>query len=162
MNAIKRAALASAMPLFVLGTLLLSLVACAAESQRGSEEQRPARKTSLYDRLGGQPGITAVVDSFVTRVANDARINRYFQSADIPRLKSQLADQICQASGGPCTYGGRSMKDVHKGMGVTNDAFDALVADLAASLDTFRVPTKDKNELLSLLAPMRRDIVEKP
>jgi hemoglobin len=146
----------------ILGTLTVSLVACASESQRAAEEQRPAKKTSLYERLGGLPGITAVVDAFVGRVANDDRINDYFANADLPRLKSQLVDQICQASGGPCTYGGRSMKDAHKGMGVTNDAFDALVADLGATLDNFRVPTRDKNELLSVLAPMRSDIVERP
>jgi hemoglobin len=146
----------------ILGTLTVSLVACASESQRAAEEQRPAKKTSLYERLGGLPGITAVVDAFVGRVANDDRINDYFANADLPHLKSQLVDQICQASGGPCTYGGRSMKDAHKGMGVTNDAFDALVADLGATLDNFRVPTRDKNELLSVLAPMRSDIVERP
>jgi hemoglobin len=126
-----------------------------------AEERRAQAKTSLYDRLGGNDGITTVVDAFVMRVAGDDRINGFFENTDLPKLKAGLVDQICQATGGPCTYGGRSMKEVHKGMGVTNDAFDALVSDLSATLDRFRVTARDRDELLGLLAPMRGDIVEK-
>ena len=75
---------------------------------------------SLYDRLGGKPAITAVVDDFVGRVAADSRINGKFANTDIPRLKMLLVEQICQASGGPCTYTGRSMKATHAGMGVSS------------------------------------------
>jgi len=84
---------------------------------------------SLYDRLGGKPAITAVVDDFVGRVAADNRINGKFANADLPRLKMMLVDQICQASGGPCTYTGRDMKTAHAGMGINGSEFDALVRD---------------------------------
>jgi hemoglobin len=133
-----------------------------AESRKAPEEQQAAQKSSLYDRLGGQTGIIAVVDTFVARVGADDRINSYFENTDLPKLKERLVEQICQASGGPCKYNGRSMKETHKGMGITGDHFDALVADLTAALDTHRVPSRDKTELLSALAPMRNDIVEKP
>src|SRR5687767_11534885 len=63
----------------------------------------------LYVRLGGKPAIVAVVDDFVTRVVADLRINSRFATADLPHLKTMLVDQICQASGGPCTYEGRDM-----------------------------------------------------
>jgi hemoglobin len=117
---------------------------------------------SLYDRLGGKPAITAVVDDFVGRVAADTRINGKFANANIPRLKSMLADQICQTSGGPCAYTGRDMKSIHAGMGVTGEEFDALVGDLVATLNKFKVRDRERNELLGALGPMKKDIVTSP
>ena len=115
---------------------------------------------SLYERLGGKGAITAVVDDFVARCAADSRINGKFARTDIARLKANLVDQVCEATGGPCTYGGRDMRTTHDGMSVTGGEFDALVADLVATLDKFGVGEADKGELLSALAPMRSDIVE--
>ena len=115
---------------------------------------------SLYERLGGKSAITAVIDDFVARCAADSRINGKFARTDIARLKASLVDQVCEATGGPCTYSGRDMHTTHDGMSVTGGEFDALVADLVATLDRFSVPEAEKNELLGALAPMRSDIVE--
>ena len=115
---------------------------------------------SLYQRLGGLEAITSVVDSFVARCAGDDRINRKFERTDIPRLKKMLVDQVCKATGGPCTYTGRDMQRTHDGMEVTAGEFDALVEDLVATLDEFEVPTAEQEELLGVLSPMRGDIVE--
>ena len=115
---------------------------------------------SLYERLGGLDAITSVVDSFVVRCAGDDRINKKFERSDIPRLKKMLVDQVCEATGGPCTYNGRGMQETHDGMGVTAGEFDALVEDLVATLDEFGVPKPEQDELLGLLGPMRGDIVE--
>jgi len=101
-----------------------------------------------------------VVDDFLTRVAADARINRFFAQTNIPRLRKMLVDQICQASGGTCTYTGKDMKAAHQGMGISEPDFDALVQDLVASLDTFKVGEREKGELLAVLGPMKKDIVE--
>lgn len=117
---------------------------------------------SLYERLGGTGPITAVVGKFVSIVGQDKRINGYFANADLPRLKNQLVDQVCQASGGPCTYEGKDMKTTHAGMKITTAAFNALVEDLVKALDTFNVPAREKNELLAVLGPMKKDIVEVP
>lgn len=122
-------------------------------------ETAPAGK-SLYDRLGGKAAISSVVDQFVANVANDTRINGRFATTDIPRLKGRLVDQVCMATGGPCTYTGRDMKTTHAGMQITNGDFNALVEDLVAALDKFKVPAKEKGELLGLLGPMKKDIVE--
>ena len=116
--------------------------------------------SSLYERLGGHEAITAVVDDFVARCAGDDRINGKFARSDIPRLKQMLSDQVCMASGGPCTYAGRSMDDTHRGMGVTAGEFDALVGDLVATLNQFSVPQDEQDELLAILGPLRGDIVE--
>jgi hemoglobin len=115
---------------------------------------------SLYERLGGIGAITAVVDDFVARCAADNRINGKFARTDIARLKANLVDQVCEATGGPCTYTGRDMRTTHDGMGVTGGEFEALVADLVATLDKFGVGEAEKAELLGALAPMRSDIVE--
>ena len=138
---------------------VLPLVGC--QTMESTSKSTMADR-SLYDRLGGKPAITAVVEDFVGRVAADSRINGKFANADIPRLKMLLVEQICQASGGPCTYTGRSMKATHAGMGVSSADFDALVGDLVATLNIFKVPEREKNELLGALGPMKKDIVEKP
>lgn len=143
---------------FKMGMLgvLVFLAGCAA-----MDSGRMAEK-SLYERLGGKEAITAVVDDFVGRVAADSRINGFFAKANIPRLKTQLVNQICEASGGPYKYTGADMKTVHRGMGVTGAAFDALAGDLVATLDKFKVGEREQNELLGVLGPMKKDIVEKP
>ena len=140
----------------------LALTVAACNTVGSGPAGTAVAEKSLYDRLGGKTAITAVVDDFVGRVAADTRINGKFANANIPRLKSMLVDQICQASGGPCTYTGRDMKSTHAGMGVSSSDFDALVGDLVATLNKFKVPEREKNELLGALGPMKGDIVEKP
>ncbi len=125
-----------------------------------------AAENSLYGRLGGKKAIVAVVDEFVARVAADKRINGFFKAtaADPKRLakfKSNLVDLICQGSGGPCKYKGKDMKTAHKGMGIADADFNALVEDLTGALDKFKVGAKERGELLALLGPMKKDIVEK-
>src|SRR5438105_2818821 len=87
-------------------------------------------KPPLYERLGGQPAIVAVVDDFVGNVAADARINTFFANTNIPRLKRLLVEQICAGSGGPCTYSGQSMAEAHRGLGVKDADVNAPVDDL--------------------------------
>ena len=137
----------------MLGAVVVLVAGCA------SRDSGMMEKKSLYDRLGGKPAITAVVDDFVGNVAGDPRINRRFANANIPRLKSMLVDQICQASGGPCTYSGQTMKAAHAGMNISAAEFNALVEDLVRSLDKFKVGVQEKNELLSALGGMKGDIV---
>lgn len=124
------------------------------------------KSKSLYSRLGGKKAITAVVDQFVANVVADNRINKFFADTAkdpkrVAKLKKNLVDQICQASGGPCKYKGQDMKTAHKGMGVSEADFNALVEDLVKALDHFKVGETEKNELLGALGPMKGDIVEK-
>ncbi len=139
----------------IAGAVVVTAVGCGAQPPMQSGK-------GLYDRLGGKPAITAVVDQFVANVAADNRINGRFATTDIPRLKGHLVDQICAATGGPCTYKGRDMKATHAGMKISNADFSALVEDLVKALDAYNVPVQEKNELLGLLGPMKSDIVEVP
>lgn len=115
---------------------------------------------TLYERLGGIDAITAVVEDFRDRVAADDRINLKFQRTDLARLRKMLIDQVCEATGGPCRYNGRGMKEAHAGMKVTNGEFNALVEDLVATLNRFKVPGAEQNELLAILGPLKSEIVE--
>ncbi len=139
--------------LAVVGVIAVLAAGCA--SMQGDQ----AAKKALYDRLGGKPAIQAVVDDFIGNVAADRRINQRFAGTNIPRLKTMLVDQICEASGGPCKYTGKSMLESHRGMNISDGEFTALVEDLVKALDKFKVPALEKNELLTALGGMKKDIV---
>jgi hemoglobin len=115
---------------------------------------------SLYDRLGGTEAITAVVRAVVDRQLTDDRINRKFARTNRDRLIKEFVDQICQATGGPCHYTGRNMTETHHDMGVTNGEFQAFVEDVVAVLNDFKVGASEQDELLTILAPLREEIVE--
>jgi hemoglobin len=114
---------------------------------------------SLYDRLGGLDAIRAVVHDFRSRVAADTRINGFFRGVNLDSLEHLIGDQVCQVTGGPCTYGGRSMREAHAGLNIRDDDFNALVEDLGAALDAASVQAREKGELLAALASLKGDIV---
>lgn len=122
---------------------------------------------SLYEQIGGQTAVKAVVGEFLTIVGKDDRINWMFANADLVMLGTLLEEQVCAATGGGCTYTGKDMKTAHTGMGVTDAQFDALIEDFLKALDNLNVPysaTLDGSEtidpLLKALVDMRVDIVE--
>ncbi|HMG52811.1 MAG TPA: hypothetical protein VK601_05010 [Kofleriaceae bacterium] len=119
----------------------------------------PAADRSLYDRLGGKDAITAVVAEFVTRTTTDARIKQRFFNTDAEQLKRLLVEFVSSASGGGVTYTGRDMASSHAGMDLVDDEFNALVEDLVGALDKFKVPDREKNELLGALGPLKPQIV---
>jgi len=119
----------------------------------------PTPAPSLYQRLGGDDAIAAVVDDATANIAADPRINQRFAGAAIPSLKSKLVTLLCARTGGPCTYTGLDMSSAHEGMNIRDDEFDALVDDLVKSLDKFKVPAREQRELLAMLGQMRNAIV---
>ena len=140
----------------VVGGLAVALHGCAS-----TQEAAPA-PVSLYKQLGGREGIALVVDDFVANAVADERINARFKALkpeQVFKLKSNLADQICDATGGPCAYVGRDMKTVHKGMNITEAEWTATVEALVKALDKNNVPAGAKGALLGALAPMKSDIV---
>ncbi len=148
-------------------TLVAAALLSGCASQRAATTPAPVAtgpvaNATLYERLGGKPAVEAVVDEFLGRVAGDERINAGFAGAHIPRLRTRLIEFFCAGTGGGCTYSGRDMKTAHSGMGVTPAQFDALAGHLVAALDKLKVPEKEKGELLAIIGPMKKDIVEEP
>jgi hemoglobin len=127
----------------------------------GAAGSGAAAAKSLYDRLGGKDAIKAVIHDFLGNVAADTKINKRFAKTKIPDLESKLVDQVCQATGGPCKYTGKTMAAAHAGMKITEDEFNALVGDLKKSLDKFKVGAKEQSDLLGALGGMKGDIVGK-
>ena len=106
----------------LVGWGLLSLLVAVNLSACASMRSEPAMGPSLYKRLGGREGIATVVGDFTASMAADPRVNARFKDAkpaDLERFKSNLSDQICEASGGPCSYVGKDMKTAHKDMRIT-------------------------------------------
>ena len=120
-----------------------------------------AADQTLYDQLGGKPGVTKIIDDFVGNVLGDNRINGFFANANIPRLKMLLVEQVCAKAGGGCTYTGKNMVDSHKGMKIKSADFNALVEDMQKSLQSNNLPIGAQNRLLAILAPMKRDVDNK-
>jgi hemoglobin len=116
--------------------------------------------STLYDRLGGQIGVSAIANSLIDRVSADPRLGRSFKDTKLSRIKGLLAEQICDLSGGPCHYSGDPMKEVHAGQHISEAEFYGMVDTLRDILKQRHVGIGATNELLRLLAPMKRDIVE--
>jgi hemoglobin len=115
---------------------------------------------TLYDRLGGETGVAAITGSLIDRVSSDPTLGRSFKDTNLKRIKKLLAEQICDLSGGPCHYSGDSMKEVHAGHHISEAEFYGMVDTLRGILKQQHVSQGATNELLRLLAPMKRDIVE--
>ena len=131
-----------------------SLINCKA--------QTPA---SLYDRLGGVYGISAVVDEFIDKLVSDSVITANqnvvaaMQRINKPGLKYLVTEMVCQASGGPQKYSGRSMKDSHAALNISELEWAQSVKIFVEVLDKFKVPEKEKNELLAIVSSTKADIV---
>lgn len=123
------------------------------------------KEKSLYERLGGAYAIATVVDDFIERVVvNDVlNANPAIDEARlrVPKagLKFHVTALVCQSTGGPEKYSGRSMKESHKHLNISEKEWDALVADFKATLDKFKVPQKEQEELFAIVGSTKGDIV---
>ncbi len=120
---------------------------------------------SLYKRLGGYDALAAVTDDFIGRLATDKSLGKFFvglSNDSKAKVRQHVIDFLCKGTGGPCAYTGRDMKTVHTGLNITKKEWDAGVKHLVATLDKFKVPMKEKGEVLAAVGPLEKDIVEKP
>lgn len=129
----------------------LSLLAACA--------QLPPKSVTLFERLGGDTGVSKVVGLSLTRAARDPRTQRSFDGVKIEAVQKSLTQQICSLAGGGCAYEGETMARSHQDLKITASEFDALVDMLRQELDRAGITAGAKNELLRLLAPMKREIV---
>ena len=119
---------------------------------------------TLFLRLGGMDGITAFSDDFLGRVTNDPVIIPFFKGltdADLKRIRQHVIELLCSATGGPCTYSGKDMKTTHKDMEINNDSWNAFTGHLNESVTRFRVPDRERNELVVIIASLKKDIVNR-
>lgn len=138
----------------MLGALFLLLASGGAHAATDTPD------TSLFDTFGKREGVVRLTDDFVNRMAADARIAAMFKESNLRRVKEKLAEQLCVVTGGPCTYTGDSMSEVHKSMGVQMKDFNAVVEILQDAMQAQQIPFGAQNRLLALLAPMYRDMVK--
>ncbi|WP_345066056.1 group 1 truncated hemoglobin [Acidovorax lacteus] len=142
-----------------LAALCAAAPAAFAQTAPAAPQTSSAAPAGLYQALGEKAGIARLMDDFVNRVVQDARIRDHFKDTKPQALKESLTDQICELTGGPCKYEGADMKSAHADMQINKAHFNALVEVLQAAMDAQRIPFAQQNRLLALLAPMHRDII---
>ena len=113
----------------------------------------------LYRDLGGLPAIEKVVDASLAEIGADLRINLLFGETDMPYLRARLIEQICAATGGPCTYTGLSMEEAHSGQDISEEEFGYFVEDLVTAMTRLGVPKDKQDALLGVLAPMKPQVL---
>src|SRR5213594_4954262 len=131
----------------MLVMLVVAVGACATMS-----EPEP----TLYKRLGGRDGIRGVVDDFVAFLVADPRVNARFTKltpAQVEKLKTNASDQVCEATGGPCSYLGKDMKAAHQGMAITEADWNATVEDLFKALDKRKVARRNRRSRMGCSRP---------
>lgn len=137
--------------------LILALLVCGSAFADQHMEQ------SLYRRLGGYDAIAAVTDDFIGRLATDKSLQKFFvghSKESLGRIRQLVVDQLCAATGGPCVYIGRDMKSSHQGMGITEADWNTAVGHLVATFEKFKVPERERKELLAALSGLKNDIVD--
>ena len=143
-----------------IAAFLAAVLLFHAAAARAADE-----KKSLYERLGGAYAIATVVDVFIEKLLVNDTLNANpainAARARIPKagLKFHVTALVCQVTGGPCKYTGRSMKEVHAGMKITEKEWDQLVKDFVEVLDGFKVPKPEQDELLQIVGGTKGDIV---
>ncbi|GAA5347057.1 hemoglobin [Planifilum fimeticola] len=117
-------------------------------------------QTTLYEQLGGQEAINAVVEEFYARVLADEKVRDLFKNTDMEKQKRHQAAFIAYATGGPNRYQGRTIKKAHEGLGITEEQFMAVATHLSDSLKHFNVPQHLIDQVIELFASLKGDVVE--
>jgi hemoglobin len=142
------------MKLSVLIVVLATLVMVGC--QTGSDSADPS--LDLYEQLGRRTGIADIVEDLLYLIVEDGRINQHFAGVDVQQFHTNLTDQLCNVSGGPCTYTGRGMRDSHADMNITGTGFNALAENLILAMEKNGVSISAQNRLIKQLVPMYPDI----
>jgi hemoglobin len=132
--------------MFVLAFLVLSGCQTTNESTETSDE--------LYQQLGKRSGIGDIVEDLLYLIVEDDRINEHFAGIDVEQFHTNLTDQLCNVSGGPCTYTGRGMRESHADMNITDTEFNALAENLILAMEENGVATSAQKRLIERLVPM--------
>lgn len=118
----------------------------------------PKQSASIYTRMGGMEVINQVVDETIEVAANHPKTKRSFDGIKLKNLKESVASQLCFKTGGGCEYEGETMKNSHADADITTAEFEVFVQIFRDALNK-HVGEREKNEILQMYAPMKRDIV---
>ena len=140
---------------------LLAIVLVLSSLVHSPATAADAVEPSLYRRLGGEPVMTRVVEQMIDSVAQDPKVNQSFEGVNLQKLEAKIVTHVCVLADGGCHYTGDGMKLAHEGMNIGQREFYAMVEALRVALDANGVGEREKNELLRLLAPMKRDVVSR-
>ncbi len=136
-----------------------TLIVALCLSACGGAQKAPPDNRSLFDRLGGQPAINAVVHEFVAKTKADARISQFFTNTDPVKLEQAMDEHVCSITGGGCTYKGKSMVDAHTNMHLSDADFAAFMDDLTATLAKLRVPKREAMEVIDAFDALKPQVV---
>lgn len=146
--------------------LTLAVSGCESEKPAVTEAPKPAAapsapaaSRSLFERLGGREGLTAIAEGFISNIGADPRTRVHFTNVNMGTFKTKIVDYVCERTGGPCKYTGGEIKTMAAPLQLGNADFDAFVENLTKSFDNKQVPQADKDELLELLGKLRPDVV---
>lgn len=143
---------------------LLSAALLIAAASQAARAQAPAK--TLYERLGGVYSIATVVDDFIERLLVDDVLNANPAIKEargrVPKagLKFHVTAMVCEVTGGPCKYTGRGMKEAHEKLNINEGQWNAMVGDFRKTLDKFKVPMNEQDELVGIVATTKKDIVK--
>ena len=130
----------------------MAMVLVGCQSMSGQAD------ASLYQQLGEREGIADVVEDLLYLIVEDDRINQQFKGMDVAQFHHNLTDQLCELSGGPCSYTGREMRELHSDMAITDTQFNALAENLILAMEQNDIPTGAQNRLIKRLLPLYPDI----
>src|ERR1044072_3286150 len=120
---------------------------------------------SLYDRLGGVYAIATVVDDFIDRVMANPTLNANPKEDEAhhkvtpPGFKYLVTEMVCWVTGGPQKYTGKSMRDSHAHLDITEPEWQAFLKDARDCFAKFNVPAQEQSELLAIIESTKNDIV---
>lgn len=144
--------------LFILLIAILTFTGCSTTGDFSLFNSSQKSDASLFTRIGGLPVLTKIVDEFIDKVAITPSTKRSFDGIKLKTLKESVVLHLCELTGGGCKYEGETMANSHRDAKITEAEFDAFVSMFRDTLNKY-VSTREKNELLKILAPMKRDIV---
>ncbi len=148
----------------ITGVAVALLMGCSAQAPAPAAAPAAISRSpgTLYHRIGGYDALAAMVDDFLGRMLTDPEIEPFFrdlQAGEKQRVRQMLVDQLCEATGGPCVYVGKDMRAAHTGLAITEADWSRAVGHLLATLDLFRVPQRERDELVAAIAALKDQIV---
>ena len=150
---------------YLRAALCFVAVLLAGSHPAAAQGNAPQKQQSLYDRLGGLAPISVVVNDFIDALVPDAVLNANpaidaaRKRVPPPYLKYHVTAMVCQATGGPCQYHGRGMKESHAHLNITEREWDRMVTLFKEVLAKYKVPEQETQELLKIVGSTKADIV---